>query len=81
MSGKPYKLIGETLPEVPRVVRGSIYDELLDSFVKGKGKTARVEYSGKSAKNLMSGIRARIKRRKLGVNLAMRRGRLYLVKP
>jgi len=81
MSEKPYKLIAETLPEVPRLVRGSVYDELLDDFLKGKAKTVRVEYGGKSARNLMSGIRARIKRRKLGVNLAVRRGQLYLVKP
>ena len=77
---KPYKLIAEALPEVPRVIRGSVYDELLDEFMKGKAKTVRVEYSGKNAKNLMSGIRARIKKRKLDVNLAVRRGQLYLVK-
>jgi hypothetical protein len=77
---KPYKLIAEDLPEVPRIVRGSIYDELLDEFQKSKAKTVRVEYGGKNAKNLMSGIRARIKKRKLDIKLAVRRGSLYLVK-
>ncbi len=77
---KPYRLISEELPEIPKIVRGSVYDELLDDFVKGKAKTSRVEYTGKNAKNLMSGIRARIKKRKLDVRLAVRKGQLYLLK-
>ncbi len=77
---KPYRLIAEELPEIPRIIKGSVYDELLDEFAKGKAKTTRVEYTGKNAKNLMSGIRARIKKRKLDVRLAVRKGQLYLVK-
>lgn len=77
---KPYKLIPAKLPEIPRIVRGSIYDNLLDDFVNGKAKTVRVEYVGKNSKNLMSGIRARIKKRKLEIKLAVRLGSLYLVK-
>lgn len=77
---KPYRLIAEELPEIPKIIKGSMYDELLDEFVRGKAKTTRVEYTGKNAKNLMSGIRARIKKRKLDVRLAVRKGQLYLVK-
>jgi hypothetical protein len=77
---KPYRLIAEDLPEIPKIIKGSVYDELLDEFVRGKAKTTRVEYTGKNAKNLMSGIRARIKKRKLDVRLAVRKGQLYLVK-
>jgi hypothetical protein len=77
---KPYRLIAEELPEIPKIIKGSVYDELLDEFVKGKPRTTRVEYTGKNAKNLMSGIRARIKKRKLDVRLAVRKGQLYLVK-
>ena len=77
---KPYRLIAEELPEIPKIIKGSVYDELLDEFVRGKAKTTRVEYTGKNAKNLMSGIRARIKKRKLDVRLAVRKGQLYLVK-
>ncbi len=77
---KPYRLIAEELPEIPKIIKGSVYDELLDEFVRGKAKTTRVEYAGKNAKNLMSGIRARIKKRKLDVQLAVRKGQLYLVK-
>ena len=77
---KPYRLIAEELPEIPRIVKGSVYDELLDDFAKGKEKTSRIEYAGKSAKNLMSGVRARINKRKLDVKLAVRKNQLYLSK-
>lgn len=77
---KPYRLIAEALPEIPRLVKGSMYDELLDDFAKDKAKTVRIEYAGKSAKNLMSGIRARIKKKKLNVKLAVRKNQLYLAK-
>ena len=79
-TSKPYRLIAEELPEIPRIVKGSMYDELLDEFVKGKAETVRIEYAEKSAKNLMSGILARIKKKKLGVKLAVRKNQLYLVK-
>ncbi len=77
---KPYRLIAEELPEIPRIVKGSAYDELLDDFATGKSATVRVEYAGKNAKNLMSGIRARIKKRKLDIRLAVRKNQLYLSK-
>ncbi|MEM2094319.1 MAG: hypothetical protein QXI32_03370 [Candidatus Bathyarchaeia archaeon] len=77
---KPYRLIPEELPEIQKIIKGSMYDELLDDFLKSKSKTCRVEYAGKNSKNLMSGIRARIKKRKLDIKLAIRSGQLYLVK-
>lgn len=77
---KPYRLIAEDLPEVPRIVKGSVYDALLDDFVKGKAEAVRIEYAGKTARNLMSGIRVRIKKRKLDVRLAVRKNQLYLLK-
>ena len=58
---KPYQLIKEELPVLERAVRTSEYDELLDEFIKGELKTARVEYPDKSMKALMA-ARARTMR-------------------
>jgi len=77
---KPYQLISEELPVLERAVRTSEYDELLDVFIKGDLKTARVEYPDKSMKALMAALRSRIKKRALGVKVALRKGNLYLTK-
>jgi hypothetical protein len=78
--GKPYQLIAEELPVLERAVRTSEYDELLDEFIKGSLKTARVEYPDKSMKALMAALRSRIKKRTLDVKVALRKGNLYLTK-
>ena len=78
--GKPYQLISEELPVLERAVRTSEYDELLDEFIKGSLKTARVEYPDKSMKALMAALRSRIKKRNLNVKVALRKGNLYLTK-
>lgn len=78
--GKPYQLISEELPVLERAIRTSEYDELLDEFIKGSLKTARVEYPDKSMKALMAALRSRIKKRNLNVKVALRKGNLYLTK-
>ena len=77
---KPYRLISSELPVLERAVRTSEYDELLDDFIKSSLKTARVEYPDKSMKALMAALRSRIKKRNLGVKVALRKGNLYLTK-
>jgi len=78
--GKPYTLVKEELPVLERAVRTSEYDELLDEFIKGELRTARVEYPDKSMKALMAALRSRIKKRNLTVKVALRKGNLYLTK-
>jgi hypothetical protein len=63
-----------------RAVGTSEYDSLLDEFIKGDLKTARVEYPDKSIKALMAALRSRTKKRTLSVKVAMRKGNLYLTK-
>jgi len=77
---KPYKLVSEELPVLERAIRVSEYDGLLDEFIKGDIKTARVEYPGKSIRALMAALRARIKKRNLNVKVVMRKDNLYLTK-
>ena len=80
MSRKPYSLIPEELPRAGVARRASIYDELLDDYMKGSAKSARLEYSSKSTNALMAGLRSRIRTRGLNIRVVFRKGKLYLTK-
>ena len=81
MSEKPYKLVPEKIPPLPRGVRFSMYDMIINEFLESKESSVRVEYPNKSAVAVASGLRSRIRKRKLkNVRVSMKAGKVYLVK-
>ncbi len=81
MSEKPYKLVPEKIPPLPRGVRFSMYDMIINEFLESKESSVRVDYPNKSAVAVASGLRSRIRKRKLkNVRVSMKAGKVYLVK-
>ena len=81
MSEKPYKLVPEKIPPLPRRARFSIYDMIINEFLESKESAVRVEYPNKSAVAVASGLRSRIRKRKLkNVRVSVKAGNVYLVK-
>ena len=70
---KPYSLVPAELPEAQIPRGGSMYDQLLDDFVKKGSKTVRLEYADKSINALMAGVRSRIKTRALNIRVVLRK--------
>ena len=69
MSEKPYKLVPEEILPLPRGTRFSIYDMIINEFLKSKEISVRVEYPDKSVTAIASGLRSRIRKRKLKKSL------------
>jgi len=84
MSKKQYKwLIPE---EIPSPLRGTIrteYDECIDEFLKSGLESARVNLSDVKPKTLARMLVNRIKKKDLKdkVTVALRKDKVYLVKP
>jgi len=81
MSEKPYKLVPEKIPPLPRGARFSMYDMIINEFLESKESSVRVDYPNKSAVAVASGLRSRIRKRKLkNVRVSMKAGKVYLIK-
>ncbi|MFA5843343.1 MAG: hypothetical protein WC971_00775 [Coriobacteriia bacterium] len=73
-----FKLIPE---EIPPIRKGSLYEDVLASFVRGKAKTARVEVAKRKPDTVQQGlIKARAADPKLAEVSIVRRGDLVYLK-
>ena len=81
MSEKPYKLVPEKIPPLSRRARVSMYDMIINEFLESEESAVRVEYQNKSVTALASGLRSRIRKRKLkNVRVSVKAGKVYLVR-
>jgi len=81
MSEKPYKLVPEKIPALPRRARFSMYDIIINEFLESEESAVRVEYPNKSPVALASGLRSRIRKRGLkNVRVSAKAGKVYLIK-
>lgn len=78
MSEKRYEI--KPVEELPRrrLRRETVYDELVEDFLKSKVKLAEISIEGKSSKTLISGLRSRVKGKAVSVHLIA--GKVYLEK-
>ena len=80
---RKWKLVKASLEEIePRRKRRSIYEEILEEFLRKRMRCARLVIRGANAKRLQSGLYNQAKR--LGilkkVRIVIRKGKVYLVR-
>ena len=84
MSKKEYKwIVAEELPPWLMPRKRKEYDECIDEFLKSGLESARVKISDVKPKTLARILASRIKKKDLKdkVTVALRKDRVYLVKP
>lgn len=61
--------------------KGSIYDPVLDAFLKGKDKTVRISSEGKTATYLRTALLKRVNLRELSMEIKTVNNEVYMIKP
>ena len=74
-----YRLIAE---EVPPIAKATVYEKLMDDFLKGRSASSRVEIPKKKPSTIHQGLlkTKRVNPRFTGVGIVRRRDSIYLKK-